>query len=131
MIFSARKAAKDAAADMQTAAPAATVTQAPTAGDWREQVPTGNSSIVRKGLIFVFGFLGLFVIWAFAFPIASAVVANGKIVSSGQNKLIQHPTGGVVRSISVQDGSRVTAGDVLLVLDDSTNRAELPRLTWR
>ncbi|MEM1317820.1 MAG: HlyD family type I secretion periplasmic adaptor subunit [Pseudomonadota bacterium] len=128
MIFSARKAAKNAAIDMQIA-PAASAAKAAT--DWREQVPTSNGSIVRKGLVFVFGFLGLFVIWAFAFPIASAVVASGKIVSSGQNKLIQHPTGGVVRSIAVQDGSRVSAGDVLLVLDDSTNRAELTRLTAR
>ncbi|EFL88825.1 HlyD family type I secretion periplasmic adaptor subunit [Ahrensia sp. R2A130] len=131
MNTSARNAATAAATGMRSSGNAAPAQPTQNSGDWRKQVPTANGSIVRKGLIFVFGFLGLFVIWAFAFPIASAVVASGKIVSSGQNKLIQHPTGGVVRSISVQDGSQVAKGDVLLVLDDSANRAEFTRLTAR
>lgn len=98
---------------------------------WQDDVPTGQGSVVKKGLLFVFGFLALFGAWALLSPIASAVVAGGKIISGGQNKLIQHPTGGVVRDIMVTDGETVKAGQVLAVLDPSANQAELSRLLAR
>lgn len=98
---------------------------------WHDDVPTGQGSVIKKGLLFVFGFLALFAAWALLSPIASAVVAGGKIVSGGQNKLIQHPTGGVVRDIMVADGEKVEAGQVLALLDPSANQAELSRLLAR
>ncbi|MEP1209448.1 MAG: HlyD family type I secretion periplasmic adaptor subunit [Rhizobiaceae bacterium] len=98
---------------------------------WQQQVPTDASGIVKKGGIFVFGFLAVFFVWSTLFPIASAVVSSGKIVSAGQNKLIQHPTGGVVQEILVEDGSTVEEGQVLLVLDPSGSQAELTSLVAR
>lgn len=105
--------------------------QEPINASWQQQVPTETSSIAKHGGIFVFGFLGLFLAWGTLFPIASAVVSTGKIVSAGQNKLIQHPTGGVVQEILVEDGSRVDEGQVLLVLDPSGSQAELTNLEAR
>ena len=101
------------------------------APSWQEKVPTDIGQISRKGTIFVFGFLGVFLIWATLFPIASAVVSMGKVVSAGQNKLIQHPTGGVVQEIRVRDGAYVDKGEVLLVLDPAGSQAELTRLSAR
>ncbi|MFD0916456.1 HlyD family type I secretion periplasmic adaptor subunit [Pseudahrensia aquimaris] len=98
---------------------------------WGDNVPTGHKSIVSKGLMFVFGFLLIFGLWAVLSPISSAVVAGGKIISTGNNKLVQHPDGGVVREILVRDGSQVKAGDLLLTLDRSAKQAELTRLMAR
>jgi len=82
-------------------------------------------------LFFIFGFLALFFAWATLFPISSAVVAGGKIVSSGQNKIVQHPIGGVVSDILVSEGERVKAGDLLVLLDKSAAQAELSTLLAR
>ncbi len=99
--------------------------------DWRDSVPVSPSSVARGGMVFVFGFLGLFLLWATLFPLSAAVVGFGELVSAGENKLVQHKSGGVVRSIRVADGARVEQGEVLLELDDADDRASLTRLEAR
>jgi HlyD family secretion protein len=59
------------------------------------------------------------------------VVASGVFVVTGQNKIIQHLEGGVIREIYVREGDRVEAGQVLLDLDETMPRAELQRLFLR
>jgi hemolysin D len=54
--------------------------------------------------------------------------ATGKIVPSGRTKVIQPFETGVVRSIRVQDGQAVKAGDVLVELDPTVNAAERDHL---
>src|SRR6478609_9149714 len=54
--------------------------------------------------------------------------ATGKIVPSGRTKVIQPFETGVVRSIRVQDGQVVKAGDVLIELDPTVNAAERDHL---
>src|SRR5262249_56050435 len=54
--------------------------------------------------------------------------ATGKIVPSGRTKVIQPFETGVVRSIRVQDGQAVKAGDVLIELDPTVNAAERDHL---
>lgn len=108
---------------------AATATVGP--GSWQDQVPTAYGAVVSKGLVYIFGFLGLFALWAVLFPIDSAVVAAGQVISNGQNKLIQHPSGGVVREILVTDGQEVVKGDLLVRLDKSAAQGELTRLLAR
>ena len=44
-------------------------------------------------------------------------------------KKVQHPTGGVVGKLNVQDGDRVKAGDILVQLDDTVTRANLAIVT--
>jgi HlyD family secretion protein len=44
-------------------------------------------------------------------------------------KKVQHPTGGVVGKLNVQDGDRVKAGDILVQLDDTITRANLAIVT--
>jgi HlyD family secretion protein len=63
--------------------------------------------------------------WAAFVPLAGAVVVPGNLVVQSNVKNIQHPTGGVVAEITVQDGSRVQAGDLLLRLDATQVRANL------
>jgi HlyD family secretion protein len=63
--------------------------------------------------------------WTAFVPLAGAVVVPGNLVVQSNVKNIQHPTGGVVAEITVQDGSRVQAGDLLLRLDATQVRASL------
>jgi len=58
-------------------------------------------------------------------PLDGAVVASGTVVVEGNVKKIQHPTGGVVGEISVQEGARVSAGDLLVRLDETVMRVNL------
>ncbi len=55
--------------------------------------------------------------------INGAVIAPGSVAVASEVKKIQHPTGGVVSEIRVQDGSRVRAGDILLSLDPTASEA--------
>src|SRR4051794_16463954 len=63
-------------------------------------------------------------IWSWFGTIDIVASATGKIMPSSRTKLIQPFETGVVRSIRVQDGQTVKAGDVLIELDPTVNAAE-------
>jgi len=63
--------------------------------------------------------------WFFFMPLAGAVVVPGNLVVQSNVKTIQHPTGGVVAKIAVQNGSHVKAGDLLVRLDETQAKASL------
>ncbi|NJL07185.1 MAG: HlyD family type I secretion periplasmic adaptor subunit [Bacteroidales bacterium] len=83
------------------------------------------------------GFTGLLIgvlgfgLWGGTAPIAGAVVATGAFVATGQNRIVQHLEGGVIRSINVNEGDVVEPGQTLVLLDDTTPKAELRRLELR
>ena len=72
-------------------------------------------------VVLVFGLGG----WAVATEISGAIVTSGQLVVESNVKKVQHPTGGVVGAIEVEEGRRVKAGDVLLRLDPTLARANL------
>jgi HlyD family type I secretion membrane fusion protein len=76
----------------------------------------------------LFGGLGA---WAVTAPISGAAVAPGVLIASGQNKVVQHLEGGIVREIFVREGDRVNAGEPLLRLDDTEAGTSLTRLAER
>ncbi|MGB7287218.1 MAG: hypothetical protein WBC71_09835, partial [Salaquimonas sp.] len=98
---------------------------------WKTSVDASTVTIARKGYRWVGVTLGLFVVWAVVFPLSSAVVSSGKIISHGKNKLLQHPTGGVVRDISVEDGAILKKGQEILELEPTLAKADLGRLLAR
>jgi len=67
-------------------------------------------------------------VWAWWGTIDIVASATGKIVPSDRTKVIQPFETGVVRSIRVQDGQAVKAGDVLIELDPTVNAAERDHL---
>jgi HlyD family secretion protein len=73
------------------------------------------------------GLSGLIAIAIFAWgsiaTLSGAVITNGIVVVEGSSKKIQHQQGGVIGGIFVKDGSRVSAGDLLVKLDDTQARA--------
>jgi HlyD family secretion protein len=57
--------------------------------------------------------------------ITGAVVAPGMVTVETKTKKVQHPTGGVVGELRVRDGDRVSAGDIVVRLDEIATRANL------
>lgn len=83
----------------------------------------GATTNTKRAMFMGFGLIALcaggFGIWSTTVPIAGAVVANGQVVVASKRKQVQHPTGGVIRALKVDDGAVVKAGDVLIELDDA------------
>ncbi len=67
--------------------------------------------------------------WAVTTSISGAVIAPGVVVVESNVKKVQHPTGGVVGAILVKEGDNVTAGDLLIRLDETVTRANLQIVT--
>jgi HlyD family type I secretion membrane fusion protein len=72
--------------------------------------------------------VGGFLLWSLLTPLNSAVVAQGSIQVLSQNKQIQHLEGGIVEEIFVHENQEVSAGEVLLRLDQTFAGAEHHRL---
>ncbi len=62
-------------------------------------------------------------IWATMVPISGAVVLPGTLVVESHVKKIQHPTGGVLAEIDVEDGTHVNTGTLLARLDQTQLQA--------
>jgi HlyD family secretion protein len=69
-----------------------------------------------------------FGLWATTAPLASAVVASGSFVATGQNKQVQHLEGGIIREILVKEGDVVEASQSLIRLDETAVKSKLRRL---
>ena len=63
--------------------------------------------------------------WAATAEISGALIAPGSVVVDSNVKKVQHPTGGVVGEVKVQDGDRVKSGDIVVRLDETVTRANL------
>ena len=107
------------------------VRTAATEGTWYNSLPRSTRLPTIGGILVMAVMLMGFGVWGNTAPIAGAVVASGVFVVTGQNKIIQHLEGGVIREIYVREGDRVEAGQVLLDLDETMPRAELQRLFLR
>ena len=66
--------------------------------------------------------------WASFGTVDVVASASGKIIDSGRIKIIQPFDTGVVRAIYVHDGQKVKAGDVLIELDPTINKADVDHL---
>jgi HlyD family type I secretion membrane fusion protein len=64
----------------------------------------------------------LILAWSALVPIASGVVAEGRIGIENKRKTVQHLDGGIVKEIDVREGGRVKAGQLLFRLDDGDAR---------
>lgn len=95
---------------------------------WHNRVDKSIRKPAIVGIAVATLFVGGFGTWASTAPLASAAVARGLFVATGQNKIIQHLEGGIVRSILIKEGDRVRAGQTLVEMDDTAIRAEVRRL---
>ena len=93
-----------------------------------EVVETPPSPVGRAIAAAIALFFCLAVAWACWGEVDIIASAQGRIIPSGNIKLIQPFETGVIRSIDVKDGQRVKAGDTLIELDPTMNAAELGHL---
>ncbi|WGW04916.1 HlyD family type I secretion periplasmic adaptor subunit [Tropicibacter oceani] len=77
------------------------------------------------GLLALLVLVGGFGTWAATTQISGAIVASGQITVDQNRQVVQHPDGGVVSAILVQEGDTVAAGDTLLRLDPSVLQSKL------
>ena len=77
------------------------------------------------GLIALLILVGGFGTWSILAQITGAVIASGQIEVDRNRQVIQHPDGGVVQAILVDEGDTVEAGDLLIQLDPNVIRSEL------
>lgn len=81
--------------------------------------------LARAGYAGIALFAGTIGVWAVYTPFTGAVIAPATVVVENSIRKLQHPTGGVVAEIRIREGERVTAGDVLVRLDETAARAAL------
>lgn len=74
--------------------------------------------------LLLLGFGG-FLLWALLAPLDAGVSAGGSVVVTGNRKAVQPLVGGKIAAILAKDGDEVTAGQVLVRLDDTQSRSQL------
>jgi HlyD family secretion protein len=77
------------------------------------------------GLLVLLLLVGGFGTWAATTNISGAIIAGGQIEVDQNRQVVQHPDGGVVSEILVDEGDVVEAGDVLIRLDPTLLLSEL------
>ncbi len=89
------------------------------------QIDSDEKPIVRFGAYTLILGFGGFLLWSVLAPLDEGVPGTGIVSVDTKRKTIQHLRGGLVESISVREGDRVKAGDVLLQLNDVDIKAQL------
>ena len=92
---------------------------------------TRTKRVAQLGFAVCAGFLGLLFVSAWFLRIDGAVVSPAHVISMGNNRIVQHPDGGSIRDLLVENGTQVEAGDVLVVLDSQPVEADFNVATFR
>jgi HlyD family secretion protein len=99
--------------------------------EWYSEVPRSIWKQTIAGVTLMAITLGGFGFWSFTAPLAAAVIAQGSFVATGQNKIIQHLEGGIIRDILVSEGDDVVADQPLMRLDETAALANQRQLFLR
>lgn len=95
-----------------------------------EIVETPASPLPRAVAASLVGFLVIAVGWACIGHIDIIATAQGKVVPTGRVKVIQPLESGIVSAIHVNDGDKVTEGQVLIEMDQTASRADRDRARY-
>ena len=90
--------------------------------EWYADVPRRTHVPTSAGIISMVLFVVGFGYWSNTALIAGAMITSGAFVTTGQNKIIQHLEGGVIRDILVHEGDIVERGQTLIQLDPTAPR---------
>ena len=78
---------------------------------------------IRLGVFILIGAVLAIFLWALFAPLDAGVPAQGVVAVESKRKIVQHLTGGIIKSIHVTEAQSVKAGDPLVTLDDTTAKA--------
>ena len=104
---------------------------APAAPEWYADVPRSIHKQTIAGLVLVVVLCGGFSAWGAFAPLAAAVIAPGSFVATGENKIVQHLEGGIIKSLLVHEGDQVTVGQNMIELDTTSAGANARQLQLR
>jgi HlyD family secretion protein len=99
--------------------------------EWYATVPRSIRKQTLIGAALIAVIIGGFGIWAMTAPLAAAVIAPGSFVATGENKIVQHLEGGIIKALLVHEGDQVTEGEDLVQLDETAAEANARQLTLR
>ena len=74
--------------------------------------------LIRAGIMGILFLVGAIGAWVWLAPISGAVIGPGVVKVDMNRKTVQHQEGGLVSEILVRDGTKVEAGQTLIVLKD-------------
>ena len=97
------------------------VTHPPDPQDPGTVAPPSSAARIGRYTLWL-ALLGL-LLWAALAPIDEGIPATGVVAVDTKRKPVQHLQGGIVREVFVQEGAAVREGDVLMVLEQATARA--------
>jgi HlyD family type I secretion membrane fusion protein len=89
---------------------------------------TNPKRFILGGVLIICIFFGGLGIWSVFFPFQGAVIASGTVKVSGERKTVQHLEGGIIDAILVNEGQKVTKGQVLIRLKSSKVNASVDLL---
>lgn len=89
----------------------------------QRELTSPRGAVLAGSAIIVLVF-GVFGVWAAVAPLNGAIIGEGTVVVEGNRLSVDHLEGGVVSSIRVREGDTVSAGQVLITLDDTRLRAQ-------
>lgn len=98
---------------------------------WYAEVPRSIWKQTAFGLVLITVAFGGFGTWAFTAPLASAIIAQGSFVATGQNKIVQHLEGGIIKEILVNEGDQVRLDQPLIKLDETAAQTNARQLFLR
>lgn len=79
----------------------------------------------RTILYLVFAFIALALLWLFLAKVDIVVSSRGKVIPSGEIKILKPLESGVVSKIYIKDGDLVKKGDILMQIDPSVTDTTL------
>ncbi len=88
----------------------------------------GAQHLGRTGLVAIGLGLASFSAWALFAPLDGAVVAEAQVKADLNRRTVQHQEGGIIKQILVRDGTLVSPGQPLVVLEDLRTEAGLDQL---
>jgi adhesin transport system membrane fusion protein len=84
---------------------------------------------IRRPVLWLTGLVIVcFFLWAANAPLEEVTRGNGKVIPISRGQIIQSLEGGILKTIDVQEGDEVNAGQVLAVIDDTAFRSEFSDL---
>lgn len=94
-------------------------------------VESGHSPLAGILILTIAAVFGGLLAWSALADVEQVVRAQGKIAPAARVKVINHPDGGRIAEVHVEEGDRVEAGDPLVTFDSELARATLDQLLGR
>ncbi|MDJ0683267.1 MAG: HlyD family type I secretion periplasmic adaptor subunit [Alphaproteobacteria bacterium] len=94
-----------------------------------EQVAPSRFALVAA--LLALGLLAAAIFWASRVEITSVATAPGEVIPTGDERVVQHLEGGIVREVRFRDGDLVSRGDIVIAFDPTLRQAELDQIRAR